>query len=420
MTASAEARPAAPLPSLWRNRSFNLLWGSQTLSELGTNMSYLAFPLLVLALTGSPVKAGVVGTVAAVAKAAVRLPAGVLVDRINRRTAMLTCDAIRIVTFGGLAALVFSGRATLPAIIAAALVEAVATVVFSTAESSALRNIMPLAQLSTAVARNEARMAGAGLVGPPLGGLLFGIARGLPFLGDAISYVLSLTGIALIRDRFQERRDQPKTRALADLSEGIRFVLREPFFRAVLMVAPPLNLGFNGLLFAIILILQRSGTRPALIGLVETAVGIAALLGAVFAPAIQRRLNIRTLIMVISWSGVAMVAAAAPLSGSLAMAVPVAFSLFLAPAINSALFGYQAALTPDRLQGRVVSIVMLAALSLSAFAPILAGVTVDRLGGPSAVLVFAAVLSVGAMVATFSKGVRSMRPLDEIDQPAES
>src|SRR5262245_15812614 len=76
-------RPAPD--SLWRNRDFNLLWGGQALSSLGSAMADLAFPLLVLALTGSPVAAGWVGTIALTVQVVVSLPSGFLVDRVNRR-----------------------------------------------------------------------------------------------------------------------------------------------------------------------------------------------------------------------------------------------------------------------------------------------------------------------------------------------
>jgi MFS family permease len=413
-TATPEAPATSTYPSLWRNRSFNLLWGSQTLSDLGSTMSYLAFPLLVLALTGSPVKAGLVGTIAAIAKAVVRLPAGVLIDQVNRRTAMLTCDAVRIVAFVGLGLLILTHHVTLPLIIVTALIEAVANVVFGTAETSALRNIVPLAQLPGAVARNEGRTAATGLVGPPIGGALFGVARAIPFLADAVSYVLSFIGVILIRERFEEERTQKSAGVVADLSEGITFVLREPFLRAALLVAAPMNFGFSGLLFAVILVLQRHGTAPALIGSVDTIIGISALLGAICAPWIQKRIGVRTLVMSVAWSAAVLVALAAPLSGSILIAVPIALSLFLAPSINAALFGYQAAITPDRLQGRVMSIVFMVALSLATFAPIAAGFSVGWLGGPGTVLVFAGSLAVAALVTTVSNGMRQMRPIEEL------
>jgi MFS family permease len=101
-------------------------------------------------------------------------------------------------------------------------------------------------------------------------------------------------------------------------------------------------------------------------------------------------------------------------TSSIAAAVPVALAVFLGPACNAALFGYQAAITPDRLQGRVVSVIFLAATSAAAAAPVLAGVFVAVWGGPAAILFFAATVGLPAVAATISKGLRVMRPIEEV------
>jgi MFS family permease len=409
-----DVTPAAAEPSLWRNRSFNLLWSSQLLSDLGTNMSQLAFPLLVLALTGSAITAGVVGTSAAVIRLALRLPSGVIADRVNRKRTMILCDAVRLVAFVALGLLVLTGHAMLPLILAAAVVEAVASTIFGTIQMAALRNVVPLTQVPAAVARDEARSASASLVGPPLGGVLFSVSRGLPFLGDALSYLFSMIGVSMIRTPMQEERTEPAGSVGSDLREGIRFALSNPFVRTIMMSAPLVNLGFNGLFFAIVLVLRGEGVAPGLIGTVETIVSIGGLAGAFAAGPLQRLIPLRRMVLVITWLGALLIASAALLTGSIAVAVPIAVAIFFAPASNAAMFGYQAALTPDRLQGRVVSVLMFAAMSLSALAPLVAGGLYDWLGGPGTVLVFAGVVVLSALIVTFSKSVRNMRDISEI------
>jgi MFS family permease len=193
----------------------------------------------------------------------------------------------------------------------------------------------------------------------------------------------------------------------------VRFVFADPFLRAVLFIAAPLNFALTGAIFAIILNLQRHGTAPAVIGLVETIIGVGGLTGAIVAPALQRWLPLATLVRVICWAAVGLVALSALLTSSIAAAVPVALAVFLGPACNAALFGYQAAITPDRLQGRVVSVIFLAATSAAAAAPVLAGVFVAVWGGPAAILFFAGAVTLSAVAATISKGLRAMRPIEE-------
>ncbi|GAA2651626.1 MFS transporter [Paractinoplanes durhamensis] len=400
--------------TLWRNRDFNLLWGSQALSDLGASIAQLAVPLLVLELTDSAVKAGLVGTVALVARLLARLPAGVLADRIDRRRALLACDAVRLLAFVALAVAVATGRAGLTAIIVVAVVDAIGNSLFSTVEYASLRSIVAPAQLPAAVARNEARAYGASLTGPPLGGLLFGLAPALPFVGNALSYLFSLTGVALIRRPMQARRDRDPPGHAAALAEGLRFVFGNPFLRAVLAIAAPLNFALNGAVFTIIVTLQRHDVRPGVIGLTETIVGAGGLAGALVAPGLQRWIPFPRLIRSICWASAGVLVCSAWLTTTVAAAVPLALVIFIGPACNAALFGYQAAITPDHLQGRVLSVIFMAAMSASAGAPLLAGVVVTTWGSPVAILIFATSVAVSALIASLAAGIREMKPIDEV------
>ncbi|KUL26175.1 MFS transporter [Actinoplanes awajinensis] len=394
------------MTALWRNREFNLLWTGQCFSDLGDAIAQFALPLLVLMLTGSPVQAGIVGTVAKVAGLASRLPVGVLVDRVNRRWALLGADAARLLSGLAFVALILSGHAGLPVIIAVAVVDAVAGSVFFTTERAALSSIVAKEQLPAAVARNEARGYGVALAGPPLGGLLFGIGHALPFIGNTISYLASMIGVALIRRPLQRSRAETPDRYTTALAEGVRYVARQPFLRAVLLIAAPLNFAINGVIFTIVVSLQQTGTAPAVIGLTETVIAVGGLTGAFFAPLLQRRLRMATLTRMICTAATLLLLLSAVLMTGLAAAAPVAVTLFLAPACNAAIFGHLAATTPDRLQGRVLSVIFLAANSAAAAAPLLAGVLVTHGGGTVTVLVFAASVAVSAVSAAVHPGLR--------------
>jgi predicted MFS family arabinose efflux permease len=397
----------APL-SLWRNREFTLLWLSQALSDLGSSIAALAVPLLLLSSGHSPAQAGLVGTIGLAAVVLGRLPAGVLVDRVDRRRVMLACDAVRLAAFAALGVLALRGEATLPMVVLVTVVAGAGQACFGTAEHSALRNIVRPAQLPAAVARNEARTYATSLAGPPIGGLLFQLARGLPFLGNALTFLLSMIGVALIRRPLQEPRDhQPRGTATA-LAEGVRFVFGNPFLRAILLIAAPLNFAIQGITFTIIVTLQRHGTPPAVIGTVETIVAVGGLLGALVAPALQARVHLPVLIRGICWTAATFLAASALLADSVAAAVPIAVAVFLGPASNAALFGHQAAITPDRLQGRVVSVVITVATSVASAAPLLAGTLITTLGGAASILFFAAAVAGSAIAATLSRGIRTM------------
>lgn len=206
---AAGTRDGEPRDGLWRNRDFTLLWTGQCLSDLGGAMVELALPLLVLQQTGSPARAGLVGTAGLVTTLVCRLPAGVLADRFDRRRLMITCDVLRLAAYALLGWAVVAGGASLPVILAVVVAGAAATAVFSTAEHASVRSLVSPGQLTSAVARNEARTYGVTLAGPPLGGLLFGLGRALPFFCDALSFLLSLAAVSRIRRPSSSRGGSP-------------------------------------------------------------------------------------------------------------------------------------------------------------------------------------------------------------------
>ncbi|MEV4637456.1 MFS transporter [Actinoplanes sp. NPDC049548] len=398
--------------TLWRNREFNLLWVSQSLSDAGTAISALAVPLLLLTLTSSPVQAGLVASAGLVVTVLSRLPAGVLADRFDRRRIMLACDVVRLVAYLILGVVVWQGRPPLALVVAVVMVGAAGNAFFGTAEYSSLRTIVPPAQLPAAVARNEARTYGTSLAGPPLGGLLFGLGHALPFLGDAVTFLASMAGVSLVRRPLQERWDSGPGGHVAALAEGFRFVFGNAFLRSVLLVAAPLNLAIHGITFTIIVTLQAHRVPPAIIGAVSTVVAVGGLLGALLAPVLHRLMPLPLLIRGICWTAALLMSASALLTGSIAAAVPVALTVFLGPTTNAALFGHQAAITPDRLQGRVVSVIIVVATSVSAAAPLLAGVLIETTGPVPAILTFAALVGGSAVAASTSRGIRTMGPVE--------
>lgn len=113
---SAEEAPAqAPrkLPRLWGNREYMLLWSGQAASSLGTQVSTIAFPFLVLALTGSLAQAGFIGGLRALPYLIFSLPAGALIDRWDRKRVMIICDTGRALALGSIPVAVLLGQLTM-------------------------------------------------------------------------------------------------------------------------------------------------------------------------------------------------------------------------------------------------------------------------------------------------------------------
>ncbi len=210
---------------LLRNRNFQLLWVGQSLSALGSNVSDIAYPLLVLALTRSPLKAGLVGTVYLIAQMAFRLPAGAIADRVNRRALMLASDLVRLLALGGLGAAVLLGLASWQLVLVIAFVQGTASPFHGSAQGAVLRTVVAPEQRAAASARNEAGVYGATVAGPPLGGALFALAQAAPFLTDAVSYAVSLLTLLGVRGHFSPEPAKLERQGLhRDIATGIRFV----------------------------------------------------------------------------------------------------------------------------------------------------------------------------------------------------
>jgi MFS family permease len=401
--------PAGAVPAdvpLGRNRGFRLLWIGQILSDTGSEVGFLAYPLLILALTGSPVLAGAVGTARSVALFVLRLPAGALADRLDRRLTMIVSDVLRALLLALLGLLVLLHAASWPVVGVVSLLDGAANAIFDPAAMAALPAIVPDGQLEQAWAATEARQYAASLAGPALGGLLFGLARAVPFLADAVSYAASFGTVSRIRGRFRPVRAERK-RLWAEVVDGLRLVWQVPLLRAVVVQSPLINFGFNGVIFTVILALRQHGTRSAVIGLVLAGVAAGGVAGAVVASRLRRRLRLSALIVVVTFGAALFFAAAALLVPSPLVALPVAASFLLTPAANAALFAQMLRRTPEHMRGRVNNTVIMVSSGLASLAPLLAGLLVQHVSAHWAVGCFAVVMVAAALLSVLLPGIRN-------------
>jgi predicted MFS family arabinose efflux permease len=326
---------------------------------------------------------------------------------------MLICEAIRTVALATLALAVLLGGATLVLIMSIALVEAAAGVLFESAQSGVLRHVVPREQLGAALAANEARMHGVAFAGPPIGGLLFGIGRFVPFLVDAITYAVSFSAISRVRSRLQDDRTSASPPLLPAIREGWNFVINEPFLRALATISPLVNAGNTGILFVIVIVLNEQKVPAAAIGIILSAAGVGGLLGALATPWLQRHVSAPVLVISAFCAAAVAACSVAALSGTYLVALPLCLMLLFGPAANATLGAYQIAITRDELQGRVESVIMLLATCLVPFAPALGGIVAEQAGGRVALWAFAALLVIAAIFAALSRGIRSIPSLTQ-------
>jgi len=165
---------------LSRNRDFTILWTGQTVSDLGSNVSMFVFPLVAYALSGSALWAAVVEAAFLLGMCGALLPAGVLADRVHRRLLMRTASGAGVVFYTSLGVAGALGILTVPHLTVVALLTGVASGLAAPAEISSIRSVVRPEDLSTALSQSQARQHIASLLGGPLGGILYAVARWLP------------------------------------------------------------------------------------------------------------------------------------------------------------------------------------------------------------------------------------------------
>ena len=410
-----------PTP-LRRNRDFVLLQAGQLFSTFGSSMSTLAYPLLALAVTHSPAKAGYVGAVIFIPLVAFNLVAGVAADRFERRRLMIVADVVGATTLGTLAALVFLHHVTLGLILVAAFVDSTASIFYNAASRGAFRSVVPTEQLPAAASTVQARSAIVRLSGPPVGGALFGLARSLPFLADAISYAFSTGSVLLMRTQFQEAREGRTTTTLRlQFAEGIAYFARIPFLRATIAMIAVSNFTVAGVQLGVIVLAKRDGLSSAAIGGFVAFVGATTLLGSLASPLFRRVLSLNAIMLSELWAALAYVAFFV-WPNVYVLAGAFAVQAFCFPNTDSAVAAYSYALIPDRLIGRAMAASNTLRAVAAPLGPLAAGLLLATVSPRLTIAALIAPTLIAAVLGTMSESIRQAPPLDELTKasPAAS
>ncbi len=353
---------------LWRHADFVRFWAAHTASQFGSHVTLLALPLAaVLTLDASPGQMGLLA-------AAERLPfllfglfAGVWVDRRRRRPLLVGADLGRAVLLALIPLGALVGFLRIELLYAVALLAGTLTLLFDVAYVAYLPALVRRDQLVEGNSKLEASYSAAQAAGPGLAGILVGLATApIAIAVDAVSYLVSAA--LLVRIRAPEPApettagtDHPIRGVFREIGEGLRLVLRHPLLRAI--TACGVTTSFFGYVFLVIYVLYMSrelGLGPATIGIVLTAGGFGAFVGALLAGPAARWLGVGPAII---WAQVAFAVTGAMVP--LAVVVPsVAVPLLIAS--EAAQWGVltvytvnqislRQAIVPERLLGRVTA-----------------------------------------------------------------
>lgn len=382
--------PASPAPSgppsgLRRNRSFQLILGGQFVSALGDQIARLAVPWLVYDLTGSAAQMGTMSAITNLPQLLFGLPAGALVDRLNRRRLLIGGDvacaliiamipllmALKVLRVWQLAAIIFCLQ--------------VVVVFYFVALQASLPNIVAREDLTAANSWLHLSDSTVGLVGPTLAGALIaaagiGLALGLDVLTFAAS-MISVLLVSIPQPRPKDRGNRPSL--WADVVEGLRFLWAETSLRLLVLVLMGVNIGVSAYSGLLIFHLRHDlALDPTQAGLVFSAAGVASLVVAPVVPALARRFGRGAVVT----GGLIVAGLVGPLIGfgrSLGViAVAWGALAIAAGVVNVLLITLRQQIVPNELLGRVMSSSRFLARLAVPLAMWLAGLGGDAFGAP--------------------------------------
>ncbi len=408
-----------PRGGLWRHPDFLRLWGAQTVSQLGSQISLLALPLAaVLVVDASAFQVALLSAAIMTPWLVFALPAGVWVDRLPRQPILVVTDLGRATVLASVPVAYAFGELTMAQLYAVSFVTGTLTVFFDVAYQSYLPSLVERRQLVEGNSKLEFSRAAADVAGPGVGGALVGaITAPYAVALDAGSFLGSAA--LLIRIRTAEIRPERSTggSAGAELVEGLRYVFGDPRWRAMMGYVSSVNFFFAVAesIFIVYAVRELDLSAP-LIGLIFTISNLGGIAGAVLAGRASGRLGIGKTLVV---SGL--------LSGPPLLLIPLAPHDFPIPFIvagwlivslgvvlyNVTAISLIQALTPERMLGRMNAsrrFVVWGTIPLGSF---VSGVLASTIGLRETILV-------GAIGASFSFVFLALSPLRTIQEMPES
>jgi MFS family permease len=355
-----------PTGGLWRDADFLRLWSAQTISQLGSQVTLLALPLAaILVLDASTFEVALVGVFQLLPFLLLTLPAGVWVDRLPRRPVLIVADVGRAVALASLPLAYWFDALSLPHLYAAGFAAGVLTVFFDVAYLAYMPELVERSRILDGNAKLETTRSAAQVAGPGLGGVLVGaLTAPVAILADAVSYCVSAVLLGRIRhpDRAGTQRAASQPTSLwHELREGLRFVFHQPHLRILVLTTGATNLFWNvGLGVLVVYLVRGLGLSPATLGLVIAVGEVGSIAGAVVSGRVARHFGVgRTIAWTALLTNIGILAV--PLAPT-ARPEPVLMVGFLLGALFGNIFNVnqlslRQAITPERLQGRMNSVV---------------------------------------------------------------
>ncbi|MFJ2767107.1 MFS transporter [Streptomyces sp. NPDC087300] len=280
--------------SLLFHRNFRLLLIGETTSKFGTSVTSVLLPVVAVTTLDAPAfLLGLLTAATWLPWLLIGLPAGAWVDQLPRRPVMLCANAVSAVLFASVPVAAWLGVLGIWHLVAVALLSGTAAVFFSTAYSAYLPSLVDTSELMEGNAKLQGSEQAAKVAGPGVGGLLaqtVGSASGL--LLDAFSFVVSSMCLLAVRGVEPRPAVRSGRRLRAEISAGLRFVLRDPHVRILTAYGAAVNLALAGYQAVLVVFLVRSvGVDSGTLGALVAFGGVGGIAGGLLAGRLTRWLG---------------------------------------------------------------------------------------------------------------------------------
>jgi MFS family permease len=394
-------------PSLLKNRNFMLLWSGQLVSWVGTEITGITLPLVVLAITGSPAQAGSIAAMRGIVYVVWAIPAGVLIDRWDRKTVMVIANIGSGLAMGSIFFALLLKQITIPQLYIVGAVEGSCFVFANIARFAAFPRVVSKEQFPAAAAQYGIADNVALLVGPPVGGFLYqAFGATTAFFADAFSYIINAASIFFINVPLQLGPVATKNSWHKEVHEGLLFLWRQPIIRFLNFLTAGRTILASGLYLLVIVLAKEYHTSSFITGSIFAIGALGGLVGSFFASRIHKLFSFHTLLKATTSLNFLIFSLCAFARNDIALALITAALFAISPLYEVTTASYTVTVIPDAMRGRVISLTRLVILGAYSFGFFATGVSLQYLGSTRTIVFFSGLLLILALAVYFNKALR--------------
>jgi MFS family permease len=362
-------------------RDFRWIWGASSASNLGDGIVLAAGPLLVASITREPLAVAMAAFLQQLPWLIFGVPAGAIIDRVDRRVLVVVVDVLRFLVVGLLALAVATDLATLPIVLATFFLLGTSETFADNAASTLIATAVPKEGLGVANSRLfGTAIIGNQLAGPPLGAFLFGVGLAVPFGVNAICFALAAVLISRISTPVVARDTEPRAMR-HEIAEGMRWLWAHAPMRTLVLTITAFNVTFGAAMAVYVLYaVERLGLGEIGYGLLLTMSAVGGLMGAATYRWLEQRFSLADLMRI----GL-VVETLTHLGLALTREPLVAGAIMVAFGVHAVVWGTTSTTirqraVPAHLLGRVTSVYLLGGVGGLALGSLLGGLLAQQWG----------------------------------------